>query len=268
MMPMMNMKITAIAEDAQRNERALRGEGIGEEEVEADDGEDRLGDDLGGIEPALVFAAIEHHLQGADAERQRQKAEPGERDVAPQRAFLHEDGQPEHRQDAERQIDEEHPAPGISVGQPSSERRAHDRAEHHPHAPDRHRRPALRGRIDVEHHGLRQRHQGGAEYALEQAERHHLLDALGDAAQHGGDGEAGRADDEQLLAAESRREPAERRSHDGGRDDIGRQHPVDLILGRRQRALHIGQRDIGDGGVERLHDGRHHHADRQHDAHE
>ena len=58
--------------------------------------------------------------------------------------------------------------------------------------------------------------------------------------------------------------PAERRGHDRGGDDIGGQHPVDLILRRRQRALHIGQGDIGDRRVERLHDRRHHHADRQH----
>ena len=91
----------------------------------------------------------------------------------------------------------------------------------------------------------------------------HLLDRLRDAAQHRGDGEAGGADDEQLLAAEPRRAPAERRGHDRGGDDIGGQHPVDLVLRRRQRALHVGQGDVGDRRVERLHDGRHHHADGQ-----
>ena len=34
---------------------------------------------------------------------------------------------------------------------------------------------ALLGRIDVEHGGLRQRHQRGAEHALQQAEQHHLV---------------------------------------------------------------------------------------------
>ena len=106
-------------------------------------------------------------------------------------------------------------------------------------------------------------HQRGAEHALQQAEGDHLLDALRDAAQHRGDGETGGADDEQLLAPEPHRHPAERRGHDRRRDDVGGQHPVDLILRRRERSLHVGQGDVGDGGVERLHDGRHHHADRQ-----
>ena len=52
--------------------------------------------------------------------------------------------------------------------------------------------PRRSGGIDLQHHRLRQRHQRGAEHALEDAEQHDLLDALGDAAQHGGDGEARR----------------------------------------------------------------------------
>src|SRR6185436_10745950 len=35
----------------------------------------------------------------------------------------------------------------------------------------------------------------------------------------------------------------------------------DLVLGRRQAALHMRQRDVGDGGVQRLHDGRQHDRD-------
>ncbi len=237
-----------------------------EEEIEADDREDRFGDDFAGAEPAQILAAVEHHLQRADAERQRQEAEPRERHVAADRALGHEGGEAEHGQDAERQVDEEHPAPRIILGQPAAEGRAHDRPEHHAHAPDRHRRAAPGRRIGVEHHRLAERHQRGAEHALQQAEGDHLLDALRDPAQHRGDGEAGGADDEQLLAADARRQPAERRGHDRRGDDIGGQHPVDLILGGRQRPLHVGQGDIGDRRVERLHDGRHHDADRQHGA--
>ena len=237
---------------------------VDDEEIEADNREHRFDDDLARAEPALVLAAIEHHLQRADAERQGQEAEPGEGLVAAGVALGHEGGEAEHGEDAERQIDEKHPAPGIVLSQPAAERRAHDRTEHHPHAPDRHRRAAPGGRIGVEHHRLAERHQRCAEHALQQAESDHLLDALGDSAQHRGDGEAGGADDEQRLAAEAHRHPAERRGHDRRGDDIGGQHPVDLVLRGRQRPLHIGQRDIGDRRVERLHDGRHHDADRQH----
>ena len=154
--------------------------------------------------------------------------------------------------------------PGIGLGQPGAQRRPHDRAHHHAHAPDRHRLGALMQRIGVQHHRLRQRHQGGAEHALQQAEQHHLVDVLRHPAHHRGDGEAARAQDEDALAAEAVGDPAHRRGHDRGGDDVGGQHPVDLVLRRRQAALHIGQRDIGDGGVQRLHDGRGHGADRHH----
>ncbi len=219
------------------------------------------------FEPAELLAAIEHHLQCADAERQAQEAEPGKGHVAAGRRLRHEDGEPHGRQNAERQIDEEHPPPRIGVGQPAAERRPHDRAEHHSHAPDRHRRAASRRRKDVEHHRLAQRHQRRAEHALQQAVGDHLFDRERDAAQHRRDGEARGADDEQLLSPEARRHPAERRGHDRGGDDVGGQHPVDLVLRRRQGALHIGQGDIGDGRVERLHHRRHHDADSQHPSH-
>ena len=49
--------------------------------------------------------------------------------------------------------------------------------------------------------------------------------------------------------------------HDRRRDDIGGQHPVDLVLARRDAALDVRQRDVGDGGVERLHQGGEDHAD-------
>ena len=45
-------------------------------------------------------------------------------------------------------------------------------------------------------------------------------------------------------------------------DDVGRQHPVDLVERGREAALHVGQRHVGDRGVERLHDGGGHGADR------
>src|SRR6185437_75127 len=72
--------------------------------------------------------------------------------------------------------------------------------------------------------------------------------------------------DEQLLAAETVGQPADRRGHDGCGHDVGREHPVDLVERGGERALHVGQRDIGDGGVERLHDCGGHGADRNQNA--
>ena len=79
------------------------------------------------------------------------------------------------------------------------------------------------------------------------------------AAQGRGDGEDEDRDQKHFAAAELPGQPAGERNGDGGGDDIRGQHPAHLVLGGRQRALHAGQRDIGDGGVQRLHDGRQHH---------
>ena len=112
------------------------------------------------------------------------------------------------------------------------------------------------------HHRLRQRHQGGAEHALQDAEQHDLAQRLRHAAEDRGNGEADDGGDEQPRAAEPRGEEAGRRRHDRRRDDVAGQHPVDLFLAGRHRALHVGQRDIGDGAVERLHQRGHDGADR------
>ena len=168
-------------------------------------------------------------------------------------------------QDADRHVDVEDPAPVVGLGQPAAQGRAQDGADHDAHAPHRHRLAVLLLGIRIEQHGLRQRHQRGAEQALHQAEQHHLGQRAGEAAQHRGAGEARDGDLEQPLAAEPRLEEAGDGRGDGGGHDIGGQHPVDLVDRRRQRALHVGQRHVGDGRVQRLHDGGEHDARRQQD---
>ena len=73
------------------------------------------------------------------------------------------------------------------------------------------------------------------------------------AAHHGGDGEPDQAGDEQVFPAEPRRQPSHRRGHDRRGRDVGGQDPGDLVIGRRQAALHVGQRHVGDRLVQRLH---------------
>ncbi len=235
-----------------------------EEEVEADRRDDCLDDDLGGIEPADLLAAIEHQLQRADADRERDEAEPVEASFRVLGSLVHEDHEADHGEDADRQVDEEHPVPAVVIGEPGAQGRPHDRPEHHADAPDSHGRAALLGRIGIEHDGLRERHQRRAERALQQAEADHLHDRLRESAQDRGHGEPGRANNEQALASEAFGDPADRRGHDRGCDDVGGEHPVDLVERGRKASLHIGQCHVGDGGVQRLHDGRAHRADRHH----
>ena len=127
-------------------------------------------------------------------------------------------------------------------------------------------RPCCAGRIDVEQHRLRQRHQRRAEEPLQHAEQHDLIERLRHAAQRRGQGEADDRHQEQRLAAEAVGQPAGERRHDRRGHDVGGQHPGHLVLRRRQAALHARQRHVGDGGVERLQDRGQHHGDGDHAA--
>jgi hypothetical protein len=64
-----------------------------------------------------------------------------------------------------------------------------------------------------------------------------------------------------VLAAEPAGKESSRRNHDSRSNNIGSQHPVDLILAGRDAALDVGQRDVGDRRVEGLHKGGEDHAD-------
>jgi DHA2 family multidrug resistance protein len=185
-----------VLEDRRRQKRSWRGEHVDDEQVDAEPGQHRLDDDLGGVEPVLILAAIQHHLQRADADRQDAEADPVEPHALRRRGLRHENDQACDSQDAERQVDVEHPAPVVHLRQVAAERGAEDRADHHAHAPDRHGRAAHLGRVDVQHRRLRQRHQGRAEHALQQPEDHHLRQRLRRTAQHRGDGETDKAGEE------------------------------------------------------------------------
>ncbi len=96
---------------------------------------------------------------------------------------------------------------------------------------------------------------------MQNPEQHDLDQGLRHAAQHRGDGEADDGDEKKALEPEPPGEVAGGRRHDRRSDDIRGEHPVDLVLARRDTTLHIGQRDIGNGRVERLHEGGEDHAD-------
>ncbi len=164
-------------------------------------------------------------------------------------------------QDADRQVDQEHPAPVVIVGQPAAEHRPEDRPDHHAAAEQRHRLAVLFARVDVEQGRLGERHDERAADALERAEQHHLAKRRRRRAQHRGDGEQHDRNQQQPLAPDLVGQPAADRQRDRRGDDIARQHPVDRVLRRAEARLHVRQGDVGDGRVEHLQQHRHHHPD-------
>ncbi len=130
------------------------------------------------------------------------------------------------------------------------------------HAEDRHDHRMLAARERAEQDRLRQRHDRRARATLKDAPQHQRLERLRHAAQQRRQREQADRIDHHALGAEARYQPAGHRRHHGGRQNVERHHPGDLILGRRQRALHLrqdGRRRQQRGAVKRgaEHDGRH-----------
>src|SRR4051794_27920714 len=107
--------------------------------IEARDRKDKLGDDFVGFHPAELLSAVKRDLQRADADRERREAKPVETQIEILPGLVHEYDEAEYGEDAERQVDKEHPVPRIGLGQPGAERGSHDWTHHYAHAPDRHR---------------------------------------------------------------------------------------------------------------------------------
>ena len=101
------------------------------------------------MEPILELAAVEQHLQRADRDAQRGKAEKIEALALGLTGLMNEHKDAEEGNDADWQIDVKHPTPGVMVGQPSAERGTDDRTDHGSGAPYRHRLAMPLGWVDA-----------------------------------------------------------------------------------------------------------------------
>ena len=91
--------------------------------------------------------------------------------------------------------------------------------------------------------------------ALQDAREQHDVERGGDAAEERGDGEEGDAGHVVVLAAEDAGEPRGHGQDDGVGDEVGGEDPGDFVIGAAEAAGDVGQGDVGDGGVEQLHEG-------------
>ena len=250
----------AVAKKSLPHEGLVRGESVHEKQIEGRHGDDRFDPDLTGPKPVELLAAIEQNLHGADGQTQGAEAEQVQLCTGIPVGVGQESANAEEGKGSDRQVDVEHPAPGVILGQPAAEHRAQNGADHDRDAKQRHRgSPALR-RIDVDQYRLREWDERRTEHALQGPEQHDLHQGLRHPAQHRRDGKSGDGNEENPLAPEPAGKESGRRDHDSGRDDIRGQHPVDLILAGGDATLNVRQRNVGDRRVEGLHDGSEDHA--------
>ena len=222
-------EIRALEQVAMEKRAAFRGYRVHGEQVKTEPRDRRCDPDFARMEPVLQLAAVEHQLQGADPQAQRQEPDEIERFTTHVAGLADENKDAQRAQHADRQVDVEDPAPAVVIGQPAAERRPHDRAEDRADAEYGHRMPVALRRVDLEQGGLRQRDQPGPGHALQRTKENELIEACGGAAQRRCERKTDDRDQKNLLDAEPAGEPAGQRHHDRGADDIGGQRPGDLV---------------------------------------
>ena len=223
------------------------------------DGGDPEHRDEGRVEPLVALALVHEELERQESDHHEDDAggvDPA--GLAQVRRIEEDRAGREEPEDTDGHVDVERPAPRPVVRDPAAQRRPEDRRHHDPHAPDGHRHAPLTKREDLPHDGLGHRHERAAADALQDARDDQRVQVRREPAQHRRPRERHGADQEEALAPEDAREPARGgQDHRVGREVRG-QHPRDLVHARRERALHVGQRDVDDGDVEHLHDGDRH----------
>jgi hypothetical protein len=109
------------------------------------------------------------------------------------------------------------------------------------------------------YHGL----QAASSRALQYAKKKKKSEARRDSAKQGTHGEDREASHEKAFAAEDGYQPAADRQHDRVGDEVGSEDPSALVVARAEIPCDVGQRHVGDGGVQHFHEGckRHHDGD-------
>ena len=213
------------------------------------------------FEPIIALALIEDNLQSSQAEGNEAEADVIDFGFAELAALeigrvLNEPRGQQQRKDADRNIDEENPAPGEVVGDPAAESGADGGSADHGDAVNRKGHAALGGRKGIGEDGLLAGLQTASAGALQHAANDENSQVRRQSAQKGTDGEQGHAAHVEILAADDGREPAAQGQHDGVRDKIGSEDPGALILPGGEAARDVRQSDVGDGSVEHLHESR------------
>ena len=244
----------------------------GHQRQQTDSG-DRTGtrDEVGG-EAVIALIAVEHDLQGAEADHGQRDPDVINRQTAAEQTLaislecLRLDDEQLHqgqRQQPDRQVDQEAPVPRQIVGQPAAECGADRRRSDNRQAVQREcLRPLLGRKCIGEDRLLGRRHATTAD-ALDDARDQHHPQRGGHRAQHRGGGEDRDADHIESLSADHVGQPAADRQHDGVGDQIAGNDPGAFVEAGCQAAGDVAQRDIDDGDVEHLHEcgDRHDHRD-------
>ena len=178
---------------------------------------------------------------------------------------LEEERPERHRQDPDRQVDEEDPPPAEVGDQEPAEHRSDRRRQGGRHREDAGGADALgRWEDPVEHRHADRRHHP-ATGALDDPEHDELGDVLRQPTEHRSEGEDDDGDEQHPFAAEAVAQPPRGGDEDGQAHQVGDDDAVD---GRRRNVEVTpdrGQSHVHDGDVHDVHEHRRHEDDTDHD---
>ena len=236
------------------------GEFAPEKERKSDDGDDEEGDDEAGAEPVVFLSLVEHDLEGADGDDEQAEApvvdafftlaDFGEVGRVFDQAVGEDEGD-----DADRDIEEEDPTPGIVVDDPAADGGTEDGRGDDGDSIDGEGHAAFLRREGVGEDGLLAGLESAAGCALKDSKEDEHAKSGGDAAEKRCDGEKKDAGHVKALASHTVGNPAGDGQDHGVGDEIAGQDPGGFFGACAERSADVGHGDVGDGGVEGLHEG-------------
>ena len=216
-------------------------------------------------EPVVDLAAVEEDFESCGAKADECDADPVDAKLAVDAngfAFLGEGGWvvdeavgEEEREDADGDVDEEDPTPVVVIGDPAAKDGPDGGGGDDGYRVEGEGGGAFSRREGVYEDGLFDGGEAAAADALQDAREKHNAQGGGDSAEEGCDGEERHAGHVVGLAAEDAGEPGGHGQNDGVGDEVGGKDPGDFVVGAAETAGDVGEGDVGDGGVEQLHEG-------------
>lgn len=168
----------------------------------------------------------------------------------------------QQRQQADRNVEEEHPPPREAVGNPPTQRRTDGRRRHDSHTVECESRPQLCGRKRVDQDRLCHRRQAAAANSLQHPAEDQHAETGRETAKQRGRSKQGDAQHVVAFAPEDAAQPGAHRQNDGVGDQVAGEHPSAFVVAGPETTGDVRQSDVRDARVEQFHERRHCHRER------
>ena len=157
-------------------------------------------------------------------------------------------------ENADGDIEEEDPAPGIVVGDPAADGGPDGGCDDDGHPVDGEGDAAFFRSEGIGEDGALAGLQAPAGRALKDAEEDQQSERVGETATERKDGESDDTAHVEALAADAVGDPAADGQNDGVGDQVGGENPGGLFVTGAERPGNVRKGDVGDGGIERFHE--------------